>query len=80
MLPDDNPLLIGKRIIQDESLLPQLVSEFANDNEVVFYFGVDSLNKDNVDHWDPSDLGKVKFSDTFDISSRESQDSLRLFC
>lgn len=56
-----------------------LPTDITNENEVTFYFGVDSINKDGINIWDPSDLGKVKFTD-FDLSSVESQKSLLKFC
>lgn len=49
-------------------------------NEVTFFFGISKLNRDDVDEWNPADLGKVEFSTDLDISSGESQASLKKFC
>lgn len=41
---------------------------------------MESIDKSAVDKWDPSDLGAVEFSTDFDLSSVESQESLKEFC
>lgn len=47
---------------------------------MTFFFGVSDLNKDDVDQWNPADLGKVVFDANLDISSVDSQTSLKQFC
>ena len=63
-----------------QTYFKNLPQDSKNENEVIFFFGVDSLNRDEVNYWDPSDLGQVKFSDNLDISSIEGQKSLKQFC
>ena len=47
---------------------------------MTFFFGVNLLDKNGVDVWDPMDLGKVEWSPNLDISSKNSQKFLQKFC
>lgn len=47
---------------------------------VSIFWGIKDINKDNVDPWDPADLGDVVFDDKFDMSPITSQQSLMDFC
>jgi len=47
---------------------------------VSIFWGIKDINKDNIDPWDPADLGEVVFDDKFDLSAVESQKSLMNFC
>jgi hypothetical protein len=60
-----------------------LISEFPSNmynTKVNFYFGVDSLSNQDVNIWDPSLQGRVIFENSFDLSSKEAQQSLNDFC
>lgn len=37
-----------------------------------FFWGVKDLNNDDVNMWDPSELGKLKWDNNFDISEPSS--------
>lgn len=70
LLPESNLLLKTKSVIQEK--FPSMPIEVINENEVTFYFGVDSIDKANVNQWDPNDLGKVTFAKDFDLSPVDS--------
>lgn len=37
-----------------------------------FFWGVKDLDNDDVDMWDPTELGKLKWDESFDISEPKS--------
>ena len=44
------------------------------------FWGVKGLNRDDVDHWNPSQLGKAVLDENFDMSTFLAQKSLLNFC
>ena len=66
-LPKSNYVVETYERIQNN--FQPLSIEIQDRNEVTFFFGVSKLNQDNIDLWNPADLGQVEFADDFDISS-----------
>lgn len=62
--------MVTHKILQDNFSI--LSMDIQTENKLTFFFGVDSLNKDEVDQWNPADLGKVEFVSDFDLSSAEN--------
>lgn len=44
------------------------------------FWGVKDLDRDNVDHWDPAQLGKAILDKDLDLSTFLAQKSLLNFC
>jgi hypothetical protein len=48
-------------------------NEFSNGNlfslNVNIYWGVEGINKQDVNYWNPTDLGEAELDDQFDLSS-----------
>lgn len=47
---------------------------------VITIWGVNGVNRDGSNYWDPEDYGKVKWDNNFDISSPDSQEYLYDSC
>ena len=41
--------------------------------EIEIFWGVDKIDKDDIDRWDPEDLGKMKWDDNFNMALESSQ-------
>jgi len=40
--------------------------------EMYIFWGVDGIDKGEIDQWDPSDLGKIKWNKDFDMAPAEN--------
>ena len=47
---------------------------------VYLVWGISSLDRTNVDRWDPTDIGKIVYDDDFDMSSEANQQRLIDIC
>lgn len=65
MLPADHPILVAQNIITDE------FRSLANQEDaflVDIVWGVEDLDRSNVDTWDPESLGELIWDEKFDIT------------
>lgn len=56
--------------------------EFSNANkpDINFFWGAASIDKKQVNKWDPDDIGELVWNDEFDPSSEEAQKFMLNFC
>lgn len=40
--------------------------------KVKFFWGIDSIDKENIDSWDPAALGEIVWDYSFDLSPKEN--------
>jgi hypothetical protein len=51
-----------------------------NKPEINFYWGTKEIITDDVNRWDPEDIGELVWDDEFDPSSEEAQTFLLNLC
>lgn len=67
-------------ITKVDSLINENFESGLYDIYVNVYWGIKSINRENVDRWNPEDIGDAVLDDEFDLSSIEAQASLVKFC
>ena len=65
MLPDDCSLKIAQEYLKDNRFHSGENDNLLNINMV---WGIDSIDRDGTNHWDPEDLGTVIWDNDFDLS------------
>ena len=75
-LPDDHWLVKLEDTLSDDF---HRTAE-AESLTVYLVWGISKLNRDGVDRWDPTDIGKIVYDDDFDMSSEANQQRLIDIC
>jgi hypothetical protein len=81
---DISPLTENEDFFHEDHYIPTVArvmfEEFSKGNlfelNVNVFWGVKGINKEQVDYWDPSDMGEAQLDDQFDLSYLEAQKSL----
>ena len=77
MLPADHPFMQVQKILADK------FSSTADQKEALrvnIIWGVKDLDRSDVALWDPEDLGRLKWDESFTVTPVENQEALLEFC
>ena len=70
MLPDDHPIMITGKLLQNTF---STTSDQAGAFMVSIIWGVKDLNRDDVGLWDPEVLGELVWDEEFTIAPADNQ-------